>query len=152
MSKASKIIAVIVAILLAGCTTEKRCAKKFPPRTDSIYIETIKEHYTDTTIYVDLPPLIIKEYVPIKDTLELKGSYSNAIAWVDSTTLKGELREGIQPVKFEYKIKEIVKIKEVVKHSVERVKYVPKFTRWLAWFGVIAFALIIIRIVLRFIK
>ena len=41
MIKASKIIIVIVAVLLAGCATEKRCAKKFKPSTDSIYIEKI---------------------------------------------------------------------------------------------------------------
>ncbi len=147
-----KFLIIAIAITLTGCVTEKKCQKKYPPRVDStvIYKDVIK--WRDTVIYKELPPLIIERYIDVKDTLRLAGNYSKAESWVVGDKLHGWLKEGENPVKIEYKIKEVEVIKTKVVREVERVKFVPKFTQGLAWFGVIAFALIIIRIVLRFIK
>lgn len=147
-----KLLVILFAISLTACVTEKKCQKKYPPRVDStiIYKDVIK--WRDTVIYKELPPLVIERYIDVKDTLRLAGNYSKAESWVVGDKLHGLLKEGETPVKIEYKIKEVEVIKTKVVREVERVKFVPKLTRWLAWFGVIAFALIIIRIVLRFIK
>lgn len=156
MLKQSKVmknlIIIALAITLTGCVTEKKCQKKYPPRVDStvIYKDVIK--WRDTVIYKELPPLVIERYIDVNDTLRLAGNYSKATSWVVGDKLHGWLKEGENPVKIEYKIKEVEVIKTKVVREVERVKFVPKFTQWLAWVGVIAFALIIIRIVLRFIK
>lgn len=146
------LLVIAIAITLTGCVTEKKCQKKYPPPVDStvIYKDVIK--WRDTVIYKELPPLVIERYINVKDTLRLVGNYSKATSWVVGDKLHGWLKEGETPVKIEYKIKEIEVIKTKVVREVELVKFVPKLTQWLAWVGIIALALIIIRIVLRFLK
>ena len=147
-----KLLIIAIAITLTGCVSEKKCQKKYPPRVDStvIYKDVIK--WRDTVIYKELPPLVIERYINVKDTLRLAGNYSKAESWVVGNKLHGWLKEGEKPVKIEYKIKEVEVIKTKVVREVERVKFVPKLIQWLSWVGIIALALIIIRIVLRFIK
>lgn len=147
-----KLLIIALAISLTSCITEKKCQKKYPPRVDStiIYKDVIK--WRDTVIYKELPPLVIERYIDIKDTLSLEGEYSNATSWVVGDKLHGSLKEGEQPVKIEYKIKEVEVIKTKVVREIEQVKFVPKFTQWFAWVGIIALILIIIKVSLRFLK
>lgn len=147
-----RLLIILFVISLTACVTEKKCQKKYPPRVDStiIYKDVIK--WRDTVIYKELPPLVIERYIDVKDTLRLAGNYSKATSWVVGDKLHGLLKEGETPVKIEYKIKEVEVIKTKVVREVERVKFVPKFTQWFAWVGVIALILIVIKVLLRFIK
>lgn len=154
----SRIILVLIAIVLSSCATQKRCNSKFPPtessRIDSVYIYKDVVKWKDTIIYKELPPVVIERYVSIKDTLKLIGKHSEALSWVVGNNILGVLKEGKNPVKIEYKIKEVEVEKEVVKSEVKelvkRVKYVPIFTRILAWFGLASLIFLIIFVVIRF--
>ena len=148
----NRLLIILFAISLTGCVSEKKCQKRYPPRGDSTVIYKDVKKWRDTVIYKELPPLIIERYIDVKDTLRLAGSHAKAESWVVGDKLHGLLKEGEKPVKIEYKVKEVEVIKTKVVREVERVKFVPKLTQWLAWFGVISLALIIIRIVLRFMK
>ena len=143
---------IALAITLTGCVSEKKCQKKYPPRVDSTVIYKDVINWRDTIIYKELPPLVIERYIDVKDTLRLAGNYSKATSWVVGDKLHGWLKEGEKPVKIEYKIKEVEVIKTKVVREVERVKFVPKLTQWLAWVGVIALILIVIKVLLRFLK
>jgi hypothetical protein len=149
------VIAIVLLFSTQSCATRKICNRKFPPKTDSVYIEkeVIKEVYRDTTIYVELPPLEIEKFVPIKDTLKLKGNFSEAKAWVVDSVLVGNLKEGTQPVKIEYKIKEVEKIvtKETIVEKVVTEKYIPKIYQISLYF-MIFIILIIIFLVARKLK
>lgn len=145
---------IVAALLLTGCVTQKRCEKKFPPsefsRVDSVYIYRDVVKWKDTVIYKDLPPVIIEKYVPIKDTLKLTGNYSEALSWVVGGNILGSLKEGKNPVKIEYKIKEVEVVKEVekieYKEKIVNVRYVPKWLKILAIVGslsIIAWAIYI---------
>ena len=147
-----KLLILALAITRTGCITEKKCQKKYPPRVDSTVIYKDVTKWRDTVIYKELPPLVIERYIDVKDTLRLTGNYSKATSWVVGDKLHGLLKEGENPVKIEYKIKEVEVIKTKVVREVERVKFVPKFTQWLAWVGVIALILIVIKVLLRFLK
>jgi hypothetical protein len=93
--------------------------------------------WKDTIIYKDLPPVIIERWVSVKDTLKLIGAYSEAFAWVNGTSLQGELKEGLKPIKIEYKIKEVEveKIKTEYKEKIVEVKYIPKFYKIMSIIG-----------------
>lgn len=146
------LIIIALAITLTGCITEKKCQKKYPPRVDSTIISKHEIKWRDTVIYKELPPLIIERYIDVKDTLRLTGTYSKATSWVVGGKLHGSLKEGEKPVKIEYKIKEVEDKKTKVVREIERVKFVPKFTQWLAWVGIIALIVIIIKVSLHFLK
>jgi len=145
------ILLALIALIFSSCVTQKRCSKKYPPqvshRIDSIYIykEIIK--WKDTVIYKDLPPVTVQKFVDVKDTLKLIGNYSKALSWVSAGKILGSLKEGIRPVKIEYKIKEVEVIKEVVRteYKVEVVtkRFVPLWVKILAGLGV-AFVLFIV--------
>jgi hypothetical protein len=152
-----KILLIILALLLSSCVTQKRCNKKFPPkeftRIDSIYIEREIVKYRDTTIYKDLPPVIIEKFTPVKDTLILTGGYSEALCWVFDGNILGTLKEGLKPVKIEYKIKEVEKIVEVerieYKERVNEVKYTPRWVKVLAYIGSASLLALLIIVIIR---
>ena len=146
------LLIIALAITLTCCITEKKCQKKYPPRVDSTVIYKSVTKWRDTVIYKELPPLVIERYIDVKDTLRLAGNHSKATSWVVGNKLHGLLKEGENPVKIEYKIKEVEDKKIKAVREIERVKFVPKFTQWLAWVGVIALILIVIKVLLRFLK
>jgi hypothetical protein len=99
------ILFLLLIVTLSGCVTQKRCNRKFPPKTETIYIETVVEKiitkYRDTTIYVELPAkeIINTVYVPTpidfkSDTVFAYGDYSSAKAWVARQKLQIKLNEG----------------------------------------------------------
>jgi hypothetical protein len=146
-----KYLLIITAVLLlTSCATEKRCNTKYPPKSsiEYIYIEKEVTRWKDTIIFKDLPPVIIERWVEVKDTLKLIGAYSKALSWVNGGILQGQLKEGLNPVKIEYKIKEVIverteyKDKEIIKE----VRYYPKYLVWGAIIGLIAIVYLIFRI------
>lgn len=148
------LIVATLLLILSGCVTQKRCNKKYPPnestRIDSIYIEREIVKWKDTIIYQQLPPIVVERYVSIKDTLKLIGAYSKAFAWVNGTSLQGELKEGLKPIKIEYKIKEVEVEKKVFvdKEKVVNVRYIPIWAKYFIIIGVIACIYVLIRIYL----
>ena len=141
-----------ILLLFSGCATQKRCNKKYPPsestRIDSVYIEKEVVKWRDTVIYKELPPIVVERYVSIKDTLRLKGGFSEAISWVNEGNILGRLEEGKNPVKIEYKIKEVEVEKEVVrveyrKEVVTRL-FIPLYAKIFMWIGIVFILFIVI--------
>ena len=141
--KISALIPIIAIILLSGCATQRRCAKKFPP-SESVKVVTEKvTKYRDTTIYVYLPADTIYSEKIIyetpdgwqteKSTLDMNYSYSTA--QVVNGTLKHYLYQK------ETEIERVIKnaVREQSTHTVEdrveihREKYIPSAYRYSFW-------------------
>ena len=154
----SRILIAATLLILSSCATQKRCSNKFPPaessRIDSVYIYRDVVRWKDTIIYKELPPVVIERYASIKDTLKLTGSYSEALSWVSGGDILGVLNEGKNPVKIEYKIKEVEVEKEVFKteykEAIHEVRFVPKLVKILAHIGAASILSLFIYVLIRF--
>jgi hypothetical protein len=146
------LIVAVSLVIVIGCTTERRCQRLYPPteNIEKIYIEKEVVKVKDTTVYVELPPIIIERYVDVKDTLWLKGGYSKAASWIVGGRLHGWLKEGVIPVKIEYKKEYVDRVKEVVhnEEKVVEVKYIPKIYKIFALIGLIACFYVIFKVYL----
>jgi hypothetical protein len=147
-------LTLLLVFFISSCVTEKRCQSKFPPQENTVikYIDREVVKWKDTIIYKDLPPVIIERWVSVKDTLELIGAYSSALSWVSGNTLQGTLKEGLKPVKIEYKIKEVEveKIRTEYKEKIVQVKYVPKFYKILSIIGAASVIILAVWLYLKF--
>jgi len=95
--------------------------------------------FVPETISVELPKEIIKEVVPMMDTLHMETSIAEASAYVDTTTktLQGTISNKDVPIqtvvhnKIEYHDRNIVKTQVVTKDVIKYKKHVPKFIKWM---------------------
>lgn len=95
--------------------------------------------FVPETICVELPKEIIKEVVPMMDTLHMETSIAEASAYVDTTTktLQGTISNKDVPIqtvihnKIEYHDRDIVKTQVVTKYVIKYKKHVPKFIKWM---------------------
>ena len=146
------LIVALSLVMTTSCTTERRCQRLYPPteNIERIYIEKEVVRVRDTTIYVELPPVIIERYVDVRDTLWIKGGYSRAASWVVGGKLHGWLKEGVIPVKIEYKKEYVDRVKEVVRNEekIVEVKYTPKIYKIFALIGLTACFYVIFRLYL----
>ena len=135
------VLTLFVLTTFVNCTTQKRCAKKFPQVAsyDSIYVETIKEipvYIPGDTIKVEVPVINCPDQdLGIIETDKLKQEIS---------ILNGKLKSKttIKPDSVIIYVPEIHERIVIEKKPVE-VRYVPKFVKFLAWSGVILFLLIV---------
>lgn len=93
-----KIIAVLLLLLMVGCSTIK-----YVPITDTENIHKVDStiiQYRDTTIFVEVPVEVVKEVVPQLDTLYMETSLAESTSYLDTTTrtLKGELKNKQEPL------------------------------------------------------
>lgn len=140
----------IFALAAMSCTTQKRCAKKFPcpePSRDSIRIETIKEvsiPIPGDSIYIDVPidcpdqDVVTAETKRLKQTIRILNGKLQSITNIPSDTI-------FVPVK---EVETVVKEVTVPKP----VKYVPKFWKITGWSGIGFFILLIGYIAMKFRK
>ncbi len=100
-----KTILITIAFLsvLTGCITQRRCYNRFPPKSDTIKINTIRDSiiYRDTTVYIEIPgefhvdsimipcPPPPPSYVPRRVYAET--SLAHASAWWSYPVIKLEL-------------------------------------------------------------
>lgn len=160
--RVQRIIIAMTLLVMVGCTTEKRCASKFPPRTETetIYKDSIREiiRYRDTTVFVQLPAKTVEKAVYISvpsdyasDTVTAMGEYSHAAAWVANRMLQLRLDEGgAMKIKLEKAVKESEywqhKWNYERKKEVVVEKYLPKFWLIAGIIGIIAVLLLLYRL------
>lgn len=128
-------------LLLVSCSTVK-----YVPISDSENIHKVDStiiQYRDTLIFVEVPVEVVKEVVPQLDTLYMETSLSHSTSYLDTTTrtLKGELKNKIEPIekivylpsKEHIVYRDSIITKEVpVEVQVEK-KHIPQW----AWYSVI---------------
>ena len=158
------IILFLICFFLASCVTQKKCTRKFPPVTEIIIKDSIREVtiYRDTTIYINLPA----DTVYKKDTIIIKNGYfyiapmyaetnlATAKAWISHNKLSLMLadKDTTLEVRLENALKtsQIWEFKYKNEKQTVQVKYVPKFWKVTGWIGIISVILIIMYIVTRF--
>jgi len=161
----------LLAIVMMGCATQKRCFIKFPPevKTDTIIEEVIT--YRDTTIEVFLPGDTIYTEAALvssgqedgsvlipdpfySDTVRAFGTYSEASAWVESRKIALELIEHDTTIKV--KLDSVIKIKDhfehlytVEVHKEPPVIKVPWYYRWSLPVALVLILMIVLIFVLK---
>ena len=143
---------------LVSCSTVK-----YVPISDSENIHKVDStiiQYRDTTIFVEVPVEVVKEVVPQLDTLYMETSLSHSTSYLDTTTrtLKGELKNKIEPIekivylpsKEHIVYRDSIITKEVpVEVQVEK-KHIPEWVWYSVIFNVIVLCYIGFKIYLKF--
>lgn len=143
---------------LVSCSTVK-----YVPISDSENIHKVDStiiQYRDTTIFVEVPVEVVKEVVPQLDTLYMETSLSHSTSYLDTTTrtLKGELKNKIEPIekivylpsKEHIVYRDSIITKEVpVEVQVEK-KHIPQWVWYSVIFNVIVLCYIGFKIYLTF--
>lgn len=78
----------MISLLLIGCGPTRYI------NTETVYNVIDSTIYHIDTTYIDIPREVIKDIVPVYDTLKMETSVATSEAWVDTTThsLKGTLK------------------------------------------------------------
>ena len=154
-----RIMIMLTSLLsLVGCSTVK-----YVPISDSENIHKVDStiiQYRDTTIFVEVPVEVVKEVVPQLDTLYMETSLSHSTSYLDTTTrtLKGELKNKIEPIekivylpsKEHIVYRDSIITKEVpVEVQVEK-KHIPQWVWYSVIFNVIVLCYIGFKIYLKF--
>ena len=138
-----KLLLILVLLCISACGIIK------PVQVETI----IKYEYRDSTRIKDstiyIPKEVIKDIVPIYDSLKMETSMARAQAWVDTTThtLKGKLenKQGIQ-YKYIYKDRIVQKDSIITKEIPVEVEKIVKvhypYEKWL-WVYLIGSLLVI---------
>lgn len=136
-------------MIVVGCST----IKYVPIKGETVVRDSIRYVERVDTVKVQLPPVKVKDYSALGDTLRLSDGYSNAWAAVDAE--RDMLVGGIEttadaevdvPVIYKEKLvyKDSVRTVEVpVEVPVEKeVKVIPKFWRVTGIFGIVCLVLL----------
>ena len=154
-----RIMIMLTSLLsLVSCSTVK-----YVPISDSENIHKVDStiiQYRDTTIFVEVPVEVVKEVVPQLDTLYMETSLSHSTSYLDTTTrtLKGELKNKIEPIekivylpsKEHIVYRDSIITKEVpVEVQVEK-KHIPQWVWYSVIFNVIVLCYLGFKIYLKF--
>lgn len=141
----------LLAAVLMGCSP-----KIVPTKTEVIVRDSIILH-TDT-VAVPIPYEVIREVVPLMDTLKMETSVAYSRSWVDTSTLslKGELNN--KPISLEKEIQWKEKVRDSLVYQdvpvpveVEKVVVkVPWWARALSTVGVVAIVFLILLLGVKF--
>ena len=155
MKKFYLIFGILLTLLAASCKT-----------IQYVPVETVKEvkvhdttylHRTDTL--VKIPDVSVSDFIDLTDTLIMRGTLSEARAWVDSTAmvLKGRLvQTGKLPVQIVERERlvyrdSIQRLEVPVPYEVEkRVPYVPFFWKLFSVIGILATAVVTFLLLRKF--
>ena len=145
-----------IALILSGCTTERKCNRKFPPQTmgitkDSI-IRTTQTVYRDTTIFVYIKgetkystdTVWLKNGIAYSNKDHLITSFAESWAWVENGRLYHKLiqkdtligQEVKDAVRLTWERAEKFYSKSEV--QVKTVRYIPKWVWWVLGFSILA--------------
>src|SRR4030042_4401962 len=149
--------------LLSACVTQRRCNYRFPPKNDTIRLESVRDSIIvkDTTIYIQLPGEIVRDSVPIPcpppppsyipERVTAETSLAKASAWWSYPVIKLELIQ--KDTTIEKRLAGALQESHHWKTEYEKiritpapVKYIPgiyKISLWL-WIGVIIGGIIFI--------
>ena len=154
-----RIMIMLTSLLsLVSCSTVK-----YVSISDSENIHKVDStiiQYRDTTIFVEVPVEVVKEVVPQLDTLYMETSLSHSTSYLDTTTrtLKGELKNKIEPIekivylpsKEHIVYRDSIITKEVpVEVQIEK-KHIPQWVWYSVIFNVIVLCYIGFKIYLTF--
>jgi len=154
------LFALIVASILSGCVTQRRCLEKYPPLPADTVIKEIVT-YRDTTVYIALPADTLTDSVFIQvpcpglddyvsDTVRAEQKLASAAAWIEHRKLKVEL--AMKEAVLEFTIDSIAATRTKTITITETVyvdkKVVPPFYRASLFVNIILILLFIIGIIL----
>lgn len=123
--------------------------KYIPVPGETIIRDSISYVERVDTAFITLPPVKVKDYSDLRDTLHLDGEYETADCWLDQDRglLVGEIRATDKPVAVPVKVIE----KEVVRDSIvyqsvpfevtKEVRYTPKFWKVTGIIGILSILL-----------
>lgn len=149
------ILALFLGLFLVGCKTIQ-----YVPVKEYVQVavhDTTKIHVTDTL--VKIPDVSVSDFIDLTDTLIMRGTLSEARAWVDSTAmvLKGRLvQAGKLPVQIVERERlvyrdSIQRVEVPVPYEVEkRVPYVPFLWKLFSVIGILATAVVTVLILRKF--
>ena len=149
------ILALFLGLFLVGCKTIQ-----YVPVKEYVQVavhDTTYLHRTDTL--VKIPDVSVSDFIDLTDTLIMRGTLSEARAWVDSTAmvLKGRLvQAGKLPVQIVERERlvyrdSIQRLEVPVPYEVEkRVPYVPFFWKLFSVIGILATAVVTVLILRKF--
>jgi len=159
---------ILVMLVVTSCATQRRCSKKFPPRSDTIKIVRVRDSiiYRDTTVFIRLPGEKVTDSVTIPcpeivnyiaDTAKAETSLAKARAWWQypkvrleliqkDTTIERRLANAIKEA-YHYR-SEYEKITKIP----DPVKYIPKIYQYSMMFSVVIILTVILWIVSKFVK
>ena len=133
------LILLTAVILLSGCATQRRCARKFPPQVKTEIKTEVETVYRDTTIYVYVPA----DTITLTDTIQVYvtpegyqtrlSELHTDLAFSTAQVVDGSLRHDL--MQKETEIERVIKnaVKEQSTHTVEKevetheVRYIPNF-------------------------
>ncbi len=143
------LLLIIYLFITLSCGTVKPSIQ--PINNQLVIRDSIQIHQVDSVVII--PKEVIKDVVPVYDTLSLETSKAKARAWVDTTKhiLRGEIenKSGIE-YKYIYKdrveYKDSIQVKEVpVPVEVEKiVKVHPWYEKILIFFSLIWLVFVIV--------
>lgn len=149
------VLALFLGLFLVGCKTIQ-----YVPVKEYVQVavhDTTYLHRTDTL--VKIPDVSVSDFIDITDTLIMRGTLSEARAWVDSTAmvLKGRLvQAGKLPVQIVERERlvyrdSIQRLEVPVPYEVEkRVPYVPFFWKLFSVIGILATAVVTFLLLRKF--
>jgi hypothetical protein len=147
-----KTLLLFSIILFFSCGT----SSNLPPANNNVNVrDSIAIHQIDSVVYT--PVEVIKDIVPVYDTLKMETSLSKAEAWVDTTThtIKGKLenKKGItEKIKYVDRVeyRDSIQIKEIpYAVEVEVVKTKHPFYEWVLW---ILSGLFVVPLIIKLVK
>ena len=112
LNRTKFVLSIIVLTFLSSCTTQKKCAKRYPPTIDSVYIEKLRDVpviIKGDSIRVEVPvidcpdqDLYLYENEKLKQELQIKDGklVSKTLIPADTvfvTVKDTEIREVIKP-------------------------------------------------------
>jgi hypothetical protein len=160
-----KILLITLVLISFGCTSQKRCIRKFPPETFTIVKDSIREIVTfrDTTIYIKLDPITItktdtiyiKNGVTLFKQVNAETNLATAKAWIGQNRINLTLADKdttiIITLKNALKSRDFWLQKWSSEKQVINVPYTPKFWKVTGWIGMISILLIIAYFTLKII-
>ena len=135
---------VLLAVVFTACTTIK-----YIPVKETEYV-TVRDsvYFRDTLVRIDLEKARVSDFVDVGDTLYMQTDLAASTAFLDTLDgkLKGTLRNIMPYVEKPVQIREKIVYRDSVR-SVEvpvpvevekRVRYVPWYTKALAFLGILS--------------
>lgn len=151
-------LALTVVLFATSCVNQKRCSRKFPPQTVTIYHDSIRQTivYRDTTIFIEFPAdtvynsdtILIEKKQVLNTRITAESKMATAMAWISQNKLNLMLADKDTTIE----VRLIKALKEAVYwqskyHSDKQtvnVPFVPKFWKVTGWIGIISIILILL--------
>ena len=134
---------LILLISLPGCTTQKRCLRKYPPQVTEVekIITNTEIKYKDTVIYYPLPPEIINNidtvYITNDTLINSNLSVLQTSLAISSAQIKGNLlyhnllqKDTTIELRLDNALKEINTLQTQLKQKVTTIEVPAKISWW----------------------